>query len=1343
MRVKKIIFLIFLIAFSGCVADKGKIEVSLRKKDSHSTMISANISAVQIVNDQLIITGTGLNNISTVKVSGDSLNQNFTIESKSNSQIIANAINAFSFDMSKAFSLMISDAQGSANFPIDFSLCNATLNGKGFNCAAPVADKDVLAYDGISKTWKPRPASGLNYLGTFDASPGVAPTAQPAGAYYVINDHGTIATVNFEVGDWIVSNGPMWQKIDNSTAVLSVFGRNSAITAEEGDYTLDLLGDVNLPGTPAVGKVLKFDGTNWVAGDDLSGGGAGSVVTTALADGAVTDVKITSVSASKITGTINSTQILDGTIVNADINAAAAIDYSKLNIPNTTIPYAKLNIANGDIPATKISGLPAVTTVLTTTITDNDATHAPDGNAVFEALGLKLNLAGGSLTGGGTISNVPDPVAPDDVANRSFVDTKIAKAGGTMSGDLNLETSLNLKGATNYVTLKAGGATAAYTLTLPLNAGTNGQVLTTNGASPAILTWTTPSAGGAGTVTSVTGSGPISVTNTTTTPAITIATANTTTTGVLSSADWNTFNSKATNTLADGSIFIGNSSNVATANAVTGDVTITNAGVTTIGANKILDSHIAANTVAPSKLSGARSAAKYLRGDDIWADLVADVRDVTLGTVTPTSGAPYSPVSTGDTISVAFNKTQGQLNYVAANAITKDGTNFLTGSTAIQGITARLTVPTPLIANLDDATNVQYVSSAIAAIPTQWTESGGNLTRATGQVGIGFTPWNAFGIYRANAEAVSDLVSDNTSTNTARYPTNRILNFAGSPANGAVGNPSISLINLRGTTSTSAPIQSGEALGALSFNGGTNVNGSYGEGASIWGTATENYTSTANGGNLSFYTTANATKIPKVRMLIDQTGYVGLNTVAPNTTLDINGAMSMRGMAAPAVSPSGEGRIYFDSTAKKFKSSIDGAAYTDLVAPAFPLQGTNGTSSLPTYSFASDTDTGMYLANSNQLAFATGGTQRLRIQDQSFYLGNLGSSGANASTFGFDSRYTGNSGFTSTGRFGITTSLSFTVPSSATVPGMNSTFYLSGDQDTGGYVGAGHFRFYSGTTGLFTGNGYGVRGSISSSAGAGNSTGQQSAVIGAIEMIGAAGLPTFTNVSAVRAQFNLSGVAAGGTRITTASSFESTVVTAVNDMIDTWYGILIKAPTGAGTVTTKYAMVTEPGAGNVGIGTLTPAYTLDVNGTVAGTSAYQVSSDARFKKDITKIKSALERLTSLDGVYYFFRNEEFPEKNFSHHREMGVIAQTVEKTFPEAVSTDNKGFKTVAYTMLIAPVIESLKEIKTWLIGHDTELANQKRELASVKAQNSKLMQENAAIKSYLCSKDPKASICK
>lgn len=61
---------------------------------------------------------------------------------------------------------------------------------------------------------------------------------------------------------------------------------------------------------------------------------------------------------------------------------------------------------------------------------------------------------------------------------------------------------------------------------------------------------------------------------------------------------------------------------------------------------------------------------------------------------------------------------------------------------------------------------------------------------------------------------------------------------------------------------------------------------------------------------------------------------LGIGTTTPDTTLDLNGALSVRAMAAPALSPTVQGRIYFDSAVNKFKVSENGGVYQDLVGGA-------------------------------------------------------------------------------------------------------------------------------------------------------------------------------------------------------------------------------------------------------------------------------------------------------------------------------------------------------------------------------------------------------------------------
>lgn len=67
-------------------------------------------------------------------------------------------------------------------------------------------------------------------------------------------------------GDIVVYNGTDWTYIPGSPgAVTSVFGRLGAVVATEGDYDLDQLGDVDLTSTPPVNNdVLQYNGSEWV-----------------------------------------------------------------------------------------------------------------------------------------------------------------------------------------------------------------------------------------------------------------------------------------------------------------------------------------------------------------------------------------------------------------------------------------------------------------------------------------------------------------------------------------------------------------------------------------------------------------------------------------------------------------------------------------------------------------------------------------------------------------------------------------------------------------------------------------------------------------------------------------------------------------------------------------------------------------------------------------------------------------------------------------------------------------------------------------------------------------------
>jgi len=129
----------------------------------------------------------------------------------------------------------------------------------------------------------------------------------------------------------------------------------------------------------------------------------------------------------------------------------------------------------------------------------------------------------------------------------------------------------------------------------------------------------------------------------------------------------------------------------------------------------------------------------------------------------------------------------------------------------------------------------------------------------------------------------------------------------------------------------------------------------------------------------------------------------------------------------------------------------------------------------------------------------------------------------------------------------------------------------------------------------------------------------------------------------------------------------------------------------AGTSSTSSAEVMRiKGNGLVGIGTSNPTQALQVAGNIYATGTI-TPSDARFKKNIIPIQQPLKKLQQLNGVTYNYRSEEFPDMKFPAITQVGLIAQDVEKVFPQLVYTDDKGYKAVDYVKLIPLLIETAK----------------------------------------------------
>lgn len=96
---------------------------------------------------------------------------------------------------------------------------------------------------------------------------------------------------------------------------------------------------------------------------------------------------------------------------------------------------------------------------------------------------------------------------------------------------------------------------------------------------------------------------------------------------------------------------------------------------------------------------------------------------------------------------------------------------------------------------------------------------------------------------------------------------------------------------------------------------------------------TDGTTATNRGGKYILYTKADAGALTPA-FAADRSQNLGVKTITPTRTLDVNGEQRHRGMAAPAVSEANSGVIYFDSALNRYRVSMNGGAYVDLIGSA-------------------------------------------------------------------------------------------------------------------------------------------------------------------------------------------------------------------------------------------------------------------------------------------------------------------------------------------------------------------------------------------------------------------------
>jgi hypothetical protein len=452
--------------------DEGKISVTSFSDGGVSSdgTALANVTSVSIVNDQLVVNGTDLTGVTNVRITGpSSFDETYSIESQSAANLIANGLGNVAFAMNGLFNLILTDAQGAATFQVTFTLQDGTVTANKLHDMGATVGQ-VLKYTGT--TWVASDLGGLTYAGNWNGTTN-APDLSGGGnlgEYYIVNNAGAFdlsggaGTSSWSVGDWVVWNNidSQWEKIDNATNVQSFNGRSGTVTATAGDYTwaqinktasvLSEIADIDAPTGDGsdTGKVLKWNNatSRWELGDDLSGGGVGS---------------------------ITSTEISNGTIADADINGAAAIAQSKIaNL--TTDLAAKVPLTGGTM-----TGDLTVPNLITAGNVDG-----VDVSALSTTVSGHTTSIGNNATAIGALDT-------DDVSEGArlyFTDAR-AKASAVINSTAGTETdqSASVAAMKTYVAANSGlgditdgGNTNAATVTIGTN-DANSLVLETNNST--------------------------------------------------------------------------------------------------------------------------------------------------------------------------------------------------------------------------------------------------------------------------------------------------------------------------------------------------------------------------------------------------------------------------------------------------------------------------------------------------------------------------------------------------------------------------------------------------------------------------------------------------------------------------------------------------------------------------------------------------------------------------------------------------------------------------------------------------------------------------------------------
>lgn len=192
-----------------------------------------------------------------------------------------------------------------------------------------------LTTNGTTTSWG-SVAGGLSYQGTWNAStnsPTLASSTGTNGYYYIVSTAGSTnlnGITDWQIGDWLLFNGSVWQKIDQTNLVSSVNGQTGAVSLT---YT-----DVN-----AIGSVTSTDGSVTVSTAsgvaDLSVAVSGSTTNVICLVRNTTGATLTKGTAVYISGATGQNPTVSKALATSDSTSAQTLGLMTADLANNSNGY--------------------------------------------------------------------------------------------------------------------------------------------------------------------------------------------------------------------------------------------------------------------------------------------------------------------------------------------------------------------------------------------------------------------------------------------------------------------------------------------------------------------------------------------------------------------------------------------------------------------------------------------------------------------------------------------------------------------------------------------------------------------------------------------------------------------------------------------------------------------------------------------------------------------------------------------------------------------------------------------------------------------------------------------